>query len=70
MGGDHKELPADENKVLKEKIHRMIDNVVHKVSREIVEFCKEHGASVIAVPKYHQTTDLKGAAYLAANSYD
>lgn len=70
MGGNLKELPADENKALKEKIHRMTDDAAHKVSREIVEFCKEHGAGVIAVPKYHQTTDAQGAAYLAANSYD
>lgn len=38
MGGDKEKLPAEENKALKEKIHRITDDVAHKVSREIVDF--------------------------------
>lgn len=63
-------LPEDENKSIKEKIHRITDNVAHKVSREIVEFCKEQQVSIIVVPNYKQSMDFNHIGYIAATSYD
>ena len=63
-------LPLDENKAIKEKIRRITDNAAHKVSREIVEFCKEHHASVIVMPNYKNALDLNSLGYLSATNYD
>ena len=66
---DRVQLPADENKSLKEKIHRITDDAAHKISREIVEFCKEREIGVIVVPAYRQGIDLNRMGY-AATGYD
>jgi len=59
MGGDKEKLPAEENKALKEKIHRITDDVAHKVSREIVDFCVEQNVNILVVPNYKQSMLLK-----------
>lgn len=65
-----KALPPEENKTLKEKIHRITDDVAHRVSREIVDFCKEQKVSVIVVPNYKQGMDFNRIGYVSASSYD
>ena len=63
-------LPPEENKSLKEKIHRITDDAAHKVSREIVKFCKEQQVSVLVVPGYKQSMDFNRIGYVAATNYD
>ncbi|MBP3609562.1 MAG: transposase [Lachnospiraceae bacterium] len=70
MGGDLKTLPQEENKVLKEKIHHLTDNAAHRVSREVVSFCKDKKVSIIVVPNYKNTLDLNKFGYLSATNYD
>lgn len=70
MGGDKDKLPADENKSLKEKIHRITDDTAHKVSREIVDFCAEQGVTILVVPNYKQSMDFNRIGYVSATSYD
>ena len=70
MGGNKEKLPAEENKALKEKIHRITDNIAHKVSREIIDFCKEQGASILVVPNYKQSMDFNRIGYVTATNYD
>ena len=48
----------------------MTEDAVHKVSREIVEFCKERQISVIVMPNYRNTLDLNSLGYLSATNYD
>ena len=67
---NEKVLPPNENKSLKEKIHRITDDAAHKVSREIVDFCVEQGVSVIVVPSYKQSMDFNKIGYVGATSYD
>jgi len=70
MGGDREKLPAEENKALKEKIHRITDDVAHKVSREIVDFCVEQNVNILVVPNYKQSMDFNRIGYVSATSYD
>lgn len=70
MGGDKEKLPAEENKTLKEKIHRITDDVAHKVSREIVDFCVEQNVNILVVPNYKQSMDFNRIGYVSATSYD
>ena len=70
MGGDREKLSAEENKALKEKIHRITDDVAHKVSREIVDFCVEQNVNILVVPNYKQSMDFNRIGYVSATSYD
>lgn len=63
-------LPAEENKRLKEKIHRITENAAHKVSREIVEFCKSRNAAIVVLPNYKNMLDFNHMGYLSATNYD
>lgn len=70
MGQKKGNFPEDENKTLKEKVHRITDNAAHRVSREILNFCLEKQASVIVMPNYKNTLDLNSIGYLSATNYD
>ena len=70
MGGEPEKLPEDENKAIKRKIHNLSDNTAHKVSREIVEFCKENQVGILVVPHYNQPINLNTIGYLSATNYD
>lgn len=64
-------LPSpEENKRLKEKIHRITENAAHKVSREIVDFCKSRNAAIVVLPNYKNTLDFNRMGYLSATNYD
>lgn len=63
-------LPENENKSIKEKIHRITDDAAHKVSRQIVDFCKEWQVSILVVPNYKQSMDFNRIGYVGASSYD
>lgn len=70
MGGDIDKLPEDENKRLWEKIHRLTDDKAHKVSREIVDFCKERGIDIIVIPNYGVFSTYKHKGYMTVPNYD
>lgn len=70
MGGEPEKLPEDENKAIKRKIHNLSENMAHKVSREIVDFCKENGVGILVVPYYKQPIDLNAIGYISATNYD
>lgn len=70
MHSDTIPLPAEENKRLKEKIHRITENAAHKVSREIVEFCKSRNAAIVVLPNYKSMLDFNRIGYLSATNYD
>ncbi len=70
MGGDKSKLPADENKRLKEKIHHITDDAAHKVSRELVDYCKERDVSIIVVPKYGHNKGYIENSYAITHNYD
>ncbi len=63
-------VPREENKAIKEKIHHITDDVAHKVSREIIEFCKENEVSIIVVPNYKQQLDFSKIGYVSSTRYD
>ena len=63
-------LPEEENKCIKEKIHRITDDMAHKVSRKIVDFCKEQQVSILVVPNYKQSMDFNRIGYVSATNYD
>jgi len=65
-----KELPSDENKTLKEKMHHITDDAAHKISREIVDFCKARSIGILVVPNYKQTLNLNRIGYVSATNYD
>lgn len=69
-GSNVTELPVDENRFLKEKIHRITEDAAHRVSREIVDFCVEQEVSVLIVPNYRQGMDFNRIGYVNATSYD
>ncbi len=64
MGMDNQRVGQleEENKYLKRKIRNLSENYAHKVSRRIVDFCKEREISILVVPNYK--------AALNGNSYD
>lgn len=62
--------PSDENKTLKEKMHRITDDAAHKVSREIVDFCKARNIGILVVPNYKQALNLNRIGYVSATNYD
>lgn len=64
------EYLLEENKHIKEKIRNINDTYAHKVSRQIVNFCKEHQVKLLVVPNYHYTMNLNQIGYLSATSYD
>ncbi len=70
MGGKNGHLPVDENKKLKEKLYNIADDVAHRISRELVDYCKSKNVSIIIVPKYGANKDFVGSPYAIANSYD
>jgi len=70
MGGDISKLPEDENKRLWEKLHHLTDDKAHKVSREIVEFCKTRDIDIIVVPNYGQFNTFMRKGYLTTPNYD
>ncbi len=70
MGGDRHKLPADENKALKSRIHRITEEEAHRASRELVDFCQKRNVSIIVVPKYGPNKAFTGSPYAIANSYD
>ena len=63
-------LPEEENRSVKEKIHRITDDMAHKVSRKIVDFCKEQQVNILVVPNYKQGMDFNRIGYVSATSYD
>lgn len=70
MGADKVMLPADENKSWKEKMHRITDDAAHRVSREIVNFCKSRNAGIVVMPNYKTALDFNSMNYLTATNYD
>lgn len=70
MGGDIDRLPEDENKRLWEKIHNLTEDRAHKVSREIVDFCKERGINIIVVPNYSSTDTYIQKGYITHANFD
>ncbi|MFW5651554.1 MAG: hypothetical protein ACOCM4_08405 [Acetivibrio ethanolgignens] len=60
-----------DNKALREKISRISEHYAHRVSRQIVNFCKERKITVLVVPNYYkQNLNLNTRGYLKASSYD
>lgn len=70
MGAEQWKLSPEENKTLKEKMHRITDDAAHRVSREIVNFCKEKGVGILVMPNYKNALDFTTMGYLFATNYD
>ena len=66
----HGQIPSDDNKSIREKIHHITDDVAHKVSKEIIDFCVENEASIIVVPNYTQQMNFNTIGYVPSSSYD
>lgn len=60
----------EENKALKEKMYHMTDDAAHKVSREIVNFCKVRNIGILVVPNYKQSLNLNQIGFIPANGYE
>ncbi len=58
-----------ENQVLYQKLEQINQYYVHKVSREILEYCKRNRIGVIVVPNYENSISFQKKAYLKTNSF-
>ncbi len=58
-----------ENAVLYKNLERVNQYYAHKVSREILEYCKEKQVKVIVVPNYKNTISFAEHAYLSTNLF-
>ncbi len=72
MGADSQEIGQreEENKYLKGKIRNLSEDYAHKVSRRIVDFCKDREISILVVPNYKTVFNGNALGYFPASSYD
>lgn len=58
-----------ENAILYQRLERINQYYAHKVSREILEYCRNHQIKVIVVPNYEHTISFRNYSYLYTNGF-
>lgn len=58
-----------ENAALYQKLEQINQYYAHKISREILNYCKRYPVSVIVVPNYGNTISFQEKRYLRTNAY-
>ncbi len=64
-----KEDRSQENAYLYEKLRNLNKYYVHKISRQLVDYCVEQNIRLIVVPNYEISLDLRKKQYLATDAY-
>ncbi len=58
-----------ENALLYQRLEQINQYYAHKISREILNYCKEKRVKVLVVPNYEYTISFTKYAYLSTNSF-